>query len=120
MTSHYPSMILYCVGELYLANNKLNDTLPEGFFDLTNLFKVNLNGNNLQGTISDKIGGFSELQELDFSENSFSGTLPEAFGDLASNKLEIMLNNNQFSGPIPVGFQLLTRPWNSGTNYHPM
>ena len=69
---------------------------------------MNLNGNDIQGTISDKIGDFTKLQEFDFSENLFSGTLPDAFGSLAGNKLEIKLNNNQFSGVIPAAFQLLT------------
>jgi Leucine-rich repeat (LRR) protein len=61
--------------------------------------ELNLEGQNLNGTISSVIGNLSELKHLYLGFNQLFGTIPQEIGNLS--KLEVLsLWNNQLSGTI--------------------
>ena len=47
-----------------LGDNKLTGTMPEGLWSLTKLQYLSLQGNELHGSISQRIGSLQELTRL--------------------------------------------------------
>ncbi|MFL0354521.1 immunoglobulin domain-containing protein [Xanthomarina sp. GH4-25] len=93
--------------EINLESNNLVGTLPVQIGDLDNLEKLILNFNNLTGSIPVTLGNCTALIELNLWENNLSGTIPSELGNCTS--LEIMsLENNQLTGNIPTSFSNLT------------
>ncbi|VFQ60334.1 unnamed protein product [Cuscuta campestris] len=70
---------------------------------------LDLNGQDLKGTIAPKLGNLSHLKMLVLSKNHFSGVIPQEIGQL--EMLEVLdLRDNNLSGSIPAqigGLQLL-------------
>ncbi|MDM8559010.1 hypothetical protein [Candidatus Parabeggiatoa sp. HSG14] len=63
--------------------------------------QINLNKNNLKGTIPPSIGYyFSKLSILDLANNKLSGAIPFSLGH-SSQLQTLALNNNQLNGSIP-------------------
>ncbi len=62
---------------------------------------INLDDNNLIGTIPADIGNFTNLQTLSLVLNDLSGSIPVEIGDL-SNLQTLSLDWNDLSGNIPV------------------
>ncbi|XP_031392069.1 probable LRR receptor-like serine/threonine-protein kinase At3g47570 [Punica granatum] len=62
--------------------------------------KLDLQSQELSGTISPHIGNLSFLRVLDLQNNSFHSRIPLEVGHL-SRLLHLYLNNNSLSGPIP-------------------
>ncbi|XP_077238212.1 putative LRR receptor-like serine/threonine-protein kinase At4g30520 [Tasmannia lanceolata] len=82
-------------------SQNLSGTLSEKIGNLTNLQQVLLQNNNISGEIPAELGKLSKLQTLDFSNNQFFGLIPDSLGQLTS--LQYMrLNNNSLFGPFPV------------------
>ncbi|KAL3515790.1 hypothetical protein ACH5RR_022692 [Cinchona calisaya] len=67
---------------------------------------IDLNDNNFQGTIPEKIGQLNFLHVLNLSKNSFSGNIPDTVAEL-SNLEKLDLSFNSFSGEIPVSLKNL-------------
>jgi len=68
-----------------------------------NIISIELEKNNLEGTLPEEIGFLSHLRELIFSTNKISNTLPSSIGMLA--KLQILkIAGNDMSGTIPEEF----------------
>ncbi|KAL3515789.1 hypothetical protein ACH5RR_022691 [Cinchona calisaya] len=67
---------------------------------------IDLNDNNFQGTIPEKIGQLNFLHVLDLRKNYFSGNIPDTVAEL-SNLEKLDLSFNSFSGEIPVSFKKL-------------
>ncbi|XP_057796411.1 receptor kinase-like protein Xa21 [Salvia miltiorrhiza] len=61
---------------------------------------LDLQGNELSGSIPLTIRHLHELQGLDLSDNMLGGSIPHAICDLLSLDT-LYLHDNQFSGPIP-------------------
>ena len=61
---------------------------------------INLEGNNLTGTIPAELGNLSHLTHLYLASNRLSGPIPPELGDL-SNLSQLTLADNQLSGAIP-------------------
>jgi len=59
-----------------------------------------LDDNNLTGTIPDGIGELAELVSLDLANNNLTGSIPETLGD-ARNLVELILRWNKLSKHIP-------------------
>lgn len=116
-----------------VQTNALIGTIPDELYSLAKLTKLSLLGNDgINGTISPLIGqltalGFLELgitglggpipeemflltglREMLFEEASFSGTIPESFHRLNATLTYLHLNDNQFTGSVPVAFDHLT------------
>ena len=66
----------------------------------TELHYLNIQNNQIEGTLDDDIGRMTRLQSLIANHNRLSGTLPEASGAMRS--LEVLdLAQTQISGTIP-------------------
>ncbi|XP_021802113.1 putative receptor-like protein kinase At3g47110 [Prunus avium] len=62
--------------------------------------KLDLQSQNLVGSLSPNIGNLSFLRELELQNNSFSIKIPPEIGNLG--RLQVLsLHKNSFSGPIP-------------------
>lgn len=84
-----------------LNNNNLSGTLPAELGDLSNLTYLNLASNQLSGTIPSELGKLSGLKELDLHSNQLTGIPPE-LADL-SNLTHLKLDRNPLRGSIPAG-----------------
>jgi len=93
--------------ELNLQFNNLEGSLPEEIGNLVNLRKINLGFNKLQGKLPTSLSNLKELTSLELFMNNFEGTIPNELGEL--KKLEYLkLYSNQFSGEIPASLMELT------------
>ncbi|KAK4392782.1 putative LRR receptor-like serine/threonine-protein kinase [Sesamum angolense] len=86
---------------LDLSNNKITG-LPNDFWSLGSLKKLNLSVNQISGMLPSNIGNFGQLQSLDLSFNNFSGSIPEAMSSLASLRA-LNLSRNGFESTVPSG-----------------
>ncbi|KAK4343339.1 hypothetical protein RND71_036433 [Anisodus tanguticus] len=85
---------------LELANNSFSGTIPE-FFLLGALKSLYIDGNQFSGEIpKDFFSKMGSLKKVWFSRNKFSGPIPESLTNL-KYLMELHLESNGFSGPIP-------------------
>ncbi|KAJ3680746.1 hypothetical protein LUZ60_015235 [Juncus effusus] len=94
---------------LNLNSNNLTGSLPSSIGNLsTQLSYLNLMNNQISGEIPPTIANLVNLNTLLLSRNKFSGVIPNSFGQLL--KLEALdLFNNQLSGEIPSWIGNMTR-----------
>ncbi len=69
--------------------------------------KVELDDEDLTGTIPADLGELSKLTHLDLSDNSLTGNIPRELGHL-DNLEEIRLSGNTLTGCIPYGLKDVT------------
>ncbi|TVU33046.1 hypothetical protein EJB05_24827, partial [Eragrostis curvula] len=88
---------------LLLNANKFEGVLPNSIGNLsTQLELLDIEENNITGTITEGIGNLINLNVLDMGSNTLFGTIPASLSKLT--KLDILyLSNNALSGHIPVG-----------------
>ncbi|MFO7891109.1 MAG: choice-of-anchor D domain-containing protein, partial [bacterium] len=96
------------VTALQLNNNNLVGTLPPEIKNLSNLSKLDLQGNQLTGSLLKELGDLSNLDTLYLNNNQLNDTLPAELGDLTNLK-HMYINNNQLTGTIPSEFGNLTK-----------
>lgn len=107
----------------YIHDNTLTGPIPSGFWNLTKLKHVRLNGtltgtiptdiqnltnleffslfsNNMTGPIPSEIQYLTKLTDLDFSFNNFSGNIPPEVGNLTDLKT-LYFRFNNMDGTIP-------------------
>jgi hypothetical protein len=84
---------------LALDTNYLTGSIPNGFYSIQGLLRVNISSTYLNGTISGSIGNLQQLQYFEFTYNYFWGTLPKEIYSLVNLNF-LYLNNNYFSGSI--------------------
>ena len=53
--------------------NNLNGSLPTSFFHLTTVTELDLGANNLTGSIPEEISQMAELRKLDLDQNKLTG-----------------------------------------------
>ena len=85
---------------LDLDGNQLSGTIPYSLGALADLQSLSLGNNELSGAIPRELGGLANLQELELTYNQLGGAIPPELGDLANLK-ELGLAGNQLSGTIP-------------------
>ncbi|MFY0625914.1 MAG: leucine-rich repeat domain-containing protein [Reichenbachiella sp.] len=66
-----------------------------------NVTRLDLQGNNLVGTLPSSIGRLSKLEFLNLSDNAISGSIPPEIGTLSSLET-LWLLDNELTGSIPV------------------
>ncbi len=88
------------VVSINLDHNNLKGTIPSSLCQLDQLQELILPDNQLSGIISSAIGNLVNLQRIDLNTNQLSGEIPPEIGGL-SNLQELLLDDNQFSGSIP-------------------
>mmetsp|Transcript_11705 Transcript_11705/g.33653 ORF Transcript_11705/g.33653 Transcript_11705/m.33653 type:complete len:610 (+) Transcript_11705:157-1986(+) len=93
---------------LELHGNKLTGEIPPSFYTkLTSVQLLNLGENELEGTLSTRIGYLSKLEGLHLHDNDFWGDFPTEIGELSS-LIYSRIHDNQFSGPLPTEMGKLT------------
>ena len=88
------------VTRLQLDENNLSGSIQPELGNLSKLEILSLNMQELRGPIPAALGSLSNLTRLYLGNNELSGAIPPELGNLF--KLETLyLNGNQLSGPIP-------------------
>ncbi|MBN2029586.1 T9SS type A sorting domain-containing protein [bacterium] len=90
-----------------LHGNNLVGTLPGEIGNLDNLYYLELSTNQLGGSIPPEIGNMTELTYLYLCYNQLDGTIPEEIQN-ATKIVWMILNDNQLSGSIPAEIGNLT------------
>ncbi|MXY47872.1 MAG: hypothetical protein F4Y38_01095 [Gemmatimonadetes bacterium] len=89
------------VGILNLNNNNLGGSLPMDVGQLWTLEELNLGSNRISGEIPATIGKLEYLGKLNLSDNQLSGEIPAELGRL--EELEVLaLDKNQLTGELPA------------------
>jgi hypothetical protein len=83
-----------------LQANNLVGTLPAGLGNLGNLQALWLQYNQLSGTIPKEIGNLLNLSDLGLHYNLLSGTIPIELGNM-TNLQSLWLDANRLTGAIP-------------------
>ncbi len=94
------NVIGFHVIDINLDNNNLNGTIPPAIDSLSYLKTLDLSFNNLAGNIPPQIGNLDSLQTLKLNNNQLTGNIPTELCSLDSLKF-LYLDSNQLSGPIP-------------------
>ena len=96
------------VTSINLDYNNLIGTLPTQIGDLGALKTLNLSNNNqLTGSIPTEIGNLTALEILNFRSSQINGNLPIEIGNL-TDLTSLMLHGNQLTGNIPTQLGNLT------------
>ena len=93
--------------ELNLNNQDLTGSIPLEIGNLTSLYSLNLSRNQLSGAIPVEIGNLTNLSELYLHYNQLTGSIPVEIGNL-TNLNYLILSSNQLSGFIPAEIGNLT------------
>ncbi|MFI0428880.1 leucine-rich repeat domain-containing protein [Mariniflexile sp. HMF6888] len=91
---------------LNLNNNNLSGTIPSQLGDLSNLQILNLAYNALTGSIPSEFGSLSLLNRCELQYNQLTGAIPSSIGNLI-NLDYLVLSHNQITS-IPSSIQYLT------------
>lgn len=98
-------------GRVYFINldsNNLKGSIPAKFAQLTRLKSLCLQVNQLSGSIPVEFGNLINLEYLNIGNNKFSGSIPAELGKLI-NLNKLLLFTCQFSGTIPLELKRLTK-----------
>ncbi len=88
------------VTQLNLENNNLSGSIPVAIGDLETLILFNVKGNTLSGQLPTTFSQLTSLQVLNLENNRYAESFPEVLLGLP-NILRIHLKGNEFFGPIP-------------------
>lgn len=89
------------LSRLELAQNNLQGLLPNELELLSSsLIEINLEDNEITGSISSSLGELGSLEILNLSSNKFSGVIPTELGRLSNLEL-LELASNDLSGTMP-------------------
>ncbi|XP_028760191.1 receptor-like protein EIX2 [Neltuma alba] len=86
--------------DLELSECNFYGQLPKSLLNLQNLKYLDLGYNNFEGSISDWLGQFEQLQHLDIYGNLFHGIIPSSLGNISS-LFYLDLSYNQLNGDLP-------------------
>ena len=96
------------VTHLDMNGNNLSGTLTPALGNLTELFMLSLPRNSISGRIPAELGRLTNLEWFNLASNKMTGSIPAELGNM--NKLRaINLFNNQLTGNIPAELGQLTR-----------
>jgi len=85
-----------------LNGNNLAGSIPLDFALIDSLQDLSLNNNRgLDGSLPTSFVNLNSLQELDLGQCGLSGALPATVGQLSS-LTRIVLTDNEFTGPLPL------------------
>ena len=90
-----------------INRNNLNGSIPPEIGNLTKLESLDLFGNQLAGSIPMELGDLDELVQLGLEQNQLSGSIPPEVANM--NSLErLYLGENELNGVIPPEIGNLT------------
>lgn len=87
---------------LVLSNNALTGSMPTEFGLMTNMRRLNLQGNQMTGQLSSQLGTLANLTTLSLGSNAFNGSIPTEFGMLTALETLNMTGNTGLFGTIPA------------------
>lgn len=90
-----------------LQSNNLTGSIPIEIGNLTSLVTLDISQNALTGSIPPQIGLLTDLELLDLSNNQISGVIPKTIGNNI-NLSKIDLSENDLEGQIPSSVGLLS------------
>ena len=96
------------VSHVNLDSNNLNGTIPPELGNLSGLVNLHLFNNSLAGNIPSELGDLHNLEVLSIGTNSLSGAVPSEIGSLTKLKW-MYLNNNDLTGTLPTELTSLTK-----------
>jgi hypothetical protein len=99
--------------ELNLEGNQLTGTIPPEIENLTNLNWLELSSNQLTGSIPPELSNLTNLTRLSLGYNQLTGEIPPELDNL-SNLDWLFLQNNELTGTIPPEIGNLTDLTNLG------
>ncbi|KAL7608787.1 hypothetical protein Lser_V15G13161 [Lactuca serriola] len=82
-----------------IKNNNLHGDDFDTIANCKELTHLYISGNQFVGNLPETLSQLNNLKRLEISDNGFSGDLPNL--PRISGLIEILAQNNQFSGPIP-------------------
>ena len=88
------------VVELNLNDNQLEGSIPASIVQLSQLSSLNLQNNQLSEELPIEIGNMTHLQSISLGNNQLSGTIPANIW-LMPSLTNIYIQNNRFTGDIP-------------------
>ena len=94
--------------EFRIAYAGIKDTFPKEMSTLTDLYRLDLGGNNFRGTLMTEYGLMTSLSWLALNDNDFSGTIPTEFGNLV-NMTRFSIKDTLVNGTIPAELGYMTR-----------
>ena len=80
--------------------NELTGSIPPEIGNLTNLTYLSLSSIGFTGSIPPEIGNLTNLEYLNFNSNQLTGSIPPEIGNL-TNLTYLYLYYNQLTGEIP-------------------
>nr|GMD24506.1 probable LRR receptor-like serine/threonine-protein kinase At3g47570 [Ipomoea batatas] len=100
---------------LYLGDNKIFGTIPEGIKNLVSLIAFSIgrsllsgvipneiDNNNFYGNIPSNVENFKTLNEWNMNNNKLDGTIPQQVFNLPSLSKYLDLSHNSFTGPLSL------------------
>ncbi|KAM3350767.1 hypothetical protein ACQJBY_023064 [Aegilops geniculata] len=82
------------------SSNSLTGSIPDTIANLSSLTTIDLDGNQLSGTIPVSVTTLNNLQELNLANKTLTGAIPEEISRL-TRLVRLYLDKNQLSGSIP-------------------
>lgn len=64
------------------------------------VLQINLDSNNLTGSLPSELGNFPNLQQLNLNDNKITGSIPSTLGTLSQIR-SLDIGGNRLTGPIP-------------------
>ncbi|MCC6817203.1 MAG: hypothetical protein IT267_12380 [Saprospiraceae bacterium] len=95
-----------CVTHINLNNNNLTGSIPNEIGNLGALKRLFLFTNAISGELPASIGNLIELEELNLEGNLIGGVIPNSIGNL-SKLNNLSLATNEFQSSIPFGIYSL-------------
>ena len=94
-----------------MTKNKIQGTIPTDYGKLTNLKRLQLSRNSLEGTLNgpEFLGPLEKLEIIGLGGNNLSGPLPKEIGSMPS-LVYLNMPYNDFTGSIPSS-------WSSNLNH---
>ncbi|GLJ55537.1 hypothetical protein SUGI_1192830 [Cryptomeria japonica] len=89
---------------LYFLNiemNNISGSIPKGIGNLSSMIQLCMGTNSLEGTIPSEISNLLNLVFLDLSRNKLQGSIPAEIQFLNQSLEYLYLNDNMLSGTIP-------------------
>lgn len=90
------------VSVINLDQNNLVGTIPAELGALTEVDRVILSRNALIGPIPNELGGMTNVRQLNLRANALSGQIPEGLGSLSQRMELLRLDDNALSGSVPA------------------
>jgi hypothetical protein len=94
-------------------NTVLGGDIPESFYEIKDLFLVDLSACNFTGTLSPMLDNLKDVISFRINDNAFTGTIPELQPPATDHYWmhgDLQVHNNNFQGKMPKVFCELGLP----------